>query len=320
MKQYIQNLLEISKVTWKSWMKAGPFRQSAVIAYYAVFSMPALLVIVITCAGFAFGQEAAQGQVSAQVGEILGSENAKQIEQMIITMSQQKGNILATIIGAVTLIFAATGVFAQLQISLNLIWEVEVRAKKQWLKTLRDRLFSFGLIVSMGFLLLISLVISAGLTALGGWIKVHLPDFTVILLRAVNFVISFAVTSTLFSLMFKFLPDVKMRWKDVWIGSFVTTMLFLLGKFALGIYFGKANPGSVYGAAGSIILVMLWVSYSCMIVLLGAEFTKQYALKFGHGIHPAANAVLLSEENDLNPEQEKTKSDDKKIAKENSNR
>ena len=294
-RSYFKNLLGISKSTFKAWMKADPFRQSSVIAYYAVFSLPALLVIVITCAGWAFGQEAVQGEVSGQISQIIGKESAKQVEEMIIKMNEQKNSVWAAIIGIVTLIVASTGVFTQLQVSLNLVWGVEVKAKKQWLKSIKDRLFSFGLILSIGFLLLISLVISSALSLLSDWIRYHLKDFTVILLWFVNFIISFGITSTLFALMYKILPDAKIRWKDVYIGSIVTTLLFLLGKFALGVYFGKAEPGSVYGAAGSIILVMLWVSYSCMILLLGAEFTKQYAIQFGNGIKPANDAVLLDE-------------------------
>lgn len=292
-KQNLKDLWSITKKTFVAWNKADPFRQSAVIAYYAIFSIPALLVIIITSAGFAFGREAVQGEISAQISGAIGSETAVQVEQMIAKAGEQKNSIWATIISIVTLILGATGVFAQLQVSLNQIWEVKVEAKKMWLKTLKDRLFSFGLILSIGFLLLISLLLTTALEAFSGLLKSHLPDFIVYVFQLVNFVVSFGVISVLFALMFKILPDAKIHWRDVWIGSMVTTLLFIIGKYGLGIYFGKAHPGSTYGAAGSIVLMMLWVSYSCMIVFLGAEFTKQNAIHKGREIEPNDNAVRI---------------------------
>lgn len=289
----IKGLWVVTKKTLAAWMKADPFRQSAVIAYYAIFSIPALLVIIITCAGFAFGREAVQGEISNQISAAIGSETATQVEDMIAKAGAQKNSVWATVISIVTLILGSTGVFAQLQVSLNQIWEVKVDVKKMWLKTLRDRLFSFGLILSICFLLLVSLLLTTAIEAFSGWIKVHLPDFMLYVFKLVNFVVSFSVITVLFALMFKILPDAKVRWRDVWIGAMTTALLFTLGKFGLGIYFGKAHPGSTYGAAGSIVLMMLWVSYSCMIVFFGAEFTKQLAVHKGRKIEPARNAVHI---------------------------
>jgi membrane protein len=292
-KNFFKRLVDITKKTFTAWNKADPFRQSAVIAYYAIFSIPALLVIIIACAGLAFGREAVTGQISSQINAAMGQETADQVEEIIAKASDKKDSILATIISIITLILGATAVFAQLQISLNQIWEVKVTAKKMWLKNLKDRLFSFGLILSIGFLLLISLLLTAALSAFGEWIKAHLPDVMLYVFYLVNFLFSFGVITVLFALMFKILPDAAIRWKDVWIGAMVTSLLFILGKFALGIYFGKAEPGSAYGAAGSIILLMLWVSYSCMIVFFGAEFTKQYAVQYGAKIQPKRGAELI---------------------------
>lgn len=291
---HLSDLWSITKKTFSAWNAADPFRQSAVIAYYAIFSIPALLVIIITLAGFAFGREAVQGEISNQIGMAIGESTAKQVEEMIAKAGEQKNSVWATIISIVTLILGSTGVFAQLQVSLNQIWEVKVVAKKKWLKSIKDRLFSFGLILSIGFLMLISLLLSAGLSAFSDWIKVHLPDVMLFVFRLLNFIVSFGVTSVLFGLMFRILPDARIRWKDVIIGSIVTSLLFVLGKFALGIYFGKANPGSTYGAAGSIVLLMLWVSYSCMILFFGAEFTKQFAVHFGRNIEPTKDAELIA--------------------------
>lgn len=292
-KTWLQDLWQITKKTALAWLDADPFRQSAVVAYYAIFSIPALLVIVITGAGFIFGKEAVQGQISAQISSAIGSDTAEQVEEMIAKAGAQKNSIWATIISIITLIIGSTGVFAQLQVSLNLIWEVKVVAKKKWLKTIKDKLFSFGLVLSICFLLLVSLALTTMLEAFSGWIKNHFPDFMLFVFQLINFVVSFGIISVLFALMFKILPDARIKWRDVWIGAIATSLLFILGKFALGIYFGKAEPGSTYGAAGSVVLLMLWVSYSCMIVFFGAEFTKQFATHYGRKIEPARDAELI---------------------------
>lgn len=293
-KAYFTDLWKITKQTAKEWMEADPFRQSAVVAYYAIFSIPALLVIVISLAGLAFGREAVTGQISDQISSAMGADTAEQIEDMIAKASEKKTSILATIISVVTLILGSTGVFSQLQTSLNQIWDVEVKTDKKFLKTLRDRLFSFGIVLSIGFLMLVSLTLTTVLEAFSGWIKAHLPDFMLVVFHLLNFIISFSVIGILFALMFKILPDARIKWRDVWIGAGTTTLLFLLGKFGLGIYFAKAEPGSTYGAAGSIVLIMLWVSYSCMILFFGAEFTKQYAVHHGREVQPKKGAQLIA--------------------------
>nr|WP_294861040.1 YihY/virulence factor BrkB family protein [uncultured Fluviicola sp.] len=294
-KPFFSGLWSITKITAKEWLKADPFRQSAVVAYYAVFSIPALLVIVIAIAGLVFGQDAVRGEISDQIKGALGNDTAETIENIIAKVSEQKTSVIATIIGVGTLILGSTGVFTELQTSLNQIWEVQVVAKKKWLRSLKTKLFSFGLVLSLGFLMLVSLLLTTCLEALGGMIENRLPDFMPFLLKTVNFALSFGVITVLFALIFKILPDAKIRLRDVWIGAMVTSLLFILGKFALGIYFAKANPGSAYGAAGSIVLVMLWVSYSCMILFFGAEFTKQYATFHGHEILPTAESRILNQ-------------------------
>ena len=296
-KSYFKNLWTITKDTFSAWMKADPFRQSAVVAYYAVFSIPALLVIVIAIAGLVFGHEAVQGEISEQVKSALGSSAAESVEDIIAQASRQRTSIIATIIGVVTLILGSTGVFAELQTSLNQIWGVQVVSKKRWLKSIKTKLFSFGLVLSIGFLMLVSLLITAGLEALSGKISDNLSAIMVILVRILNFIVPFGVITVLFALIFKILPDAKIKLKDVWVGAMVTTLLFILGKFALGIYFAKANPASAYGAAGSIVLIMLWVSYSCMILFFGAEFTKQHATFHGHEIQPKNGSQIVEKEN-----------------------
>jgi membrane protein len=316
-KKHIGNFWEVTKKTFTAWNKADPFRQGAIISYYAIFSIPALLVIIITAAGYFFGKEAVSGQISGQVTAAMGEDTAKQLEEIVAHASESKNTVLATIIGIITLLVGATGVFVQLQKSLDLIWEVEVKAKKAWLKSLKDRLFSFGLILSIGFLLLISLMLSAGLSAFSGWIKASMPDFMMFVFRLISFVVNFGVITALFALMFRILPDAKIRWKDVWLGAMITALLFIAGKFALGLYFGKANPGSAYGAAGSIILLMLWVNYSSMILFLGAEYTKQFAVHFGRDIEPAGDAVRVTASESEKEVKDKKKAVNKVIGKRN---
>ncbi len=295
---YFKNLWKITKNTAKAWVKADPFRQSAVVAYYAVFSIPALLVIVIAIAGLVFGEEAVRGEISQQIKHALGYDTAKAVEGIIAKASEEKSSIIATIIGVATLILGSTGVFTELRTSLNQIWEVQVVAKRKWLRSLKAKLFSFGLVLSLGFLMLASLLLTTGLEALSGMIKNRFPDIMLLVFRFINFVLSFGTITVLFALIFKVLPEAKIKLRDVWIGAMVTTALFILGKFVLGIYFAKANPGSTYGAAGSIVLIMLWVSYSCMILFFGAEFTKQYALFHGHTIRPTEEAKIIEPSSD----------------------
>ncbi len=278
MKFKVRDTWYLLKTAFKSWNEKDPFRESAIIAYYAIFSLPALLVIVIATASLFFGREVVTGTIHEQIAATMGSDTADQVKEMILNASKTKESVLASIIGLITLLVGATGVFAQLQKSLNIIWEVKADPKKQGLlQTLKTRLFSFGLIVSIGFLLLISLVVTSVLSILSDWMRAHLPDFMMYIFLVINFIVSFGVVVVLFALMFKVLPDAKIKWKHVWVGALFTGLLFELGKFALGLYFGKSEPGSVYGAAGSIVLILLWVSYSSMILFFGAEFTKAHA-------------------------------------------
>jgi membrane protein len=195
-------------------------------------------------------------------------------------------------------LFGATGVFYQTQQILNKMWEVKPQPKQKFLKLVKDRVFSFGLIIVVGFLLLVSLVLSAALTAVSDWITAHISDSLIVVFKVVDILVSLAIVTLLFAAMYKFLPDAKIKWKDVWVGAMVTALLFVIAKFALGLYFGNTDPGSAYGAAGSIILIMLWVTYAGMILLFGAEFTKVYANRYGQKVEPAEGAVSTEGEND----------------------
>ena len=292
MKKHFQKLLRVIVTASKRWFNKDPFHESAVIAYYAIFALPGLLVIIMTFGGYFFGSEAVNNQVAAQFSSTMGAETANQIQDIIIQASQLKNSVLATIIGLITILIGATGVFAEFQTSLNTIWEVKLDTNKSGIwQVIRVRLFSFGLIISIAFLLIVSLLISSLIAAFGSWLSSHFTDSFLLQLQILSYVISLFTMTILFALMFKILPDANIKWKHVWIGSFVTALLFEVGKFVLGFYFGNAHPGTGYGAAGSIILIMLWVTYSSMIVFFGAEFTHAYATMFSGKVAPSEIAT-----------------------------
>ncbi len=291
----IKDLGRLFRVTFEEWWEKDPFRQSAVIAYYAIFSIPGLLVLVITIAGYFYGKEVASESILAQVSKVMGVDTAKQIQEILISVNKSKSSIWASIFGVVILLIGATGVFVELQKTLNHIWKVKVAAKTGILAILKARLFSFGLIMAIAFLLLISLVISSLLEAMSNWINFETSSFMADILKIINFVLSLGIISALFAMMFKILPDAKIKWKHVWLGSLVTGILFTLGQAVLAFYFGKAEPTSTYGAAGSIILILLWVSYSSMILFFGAEFTATYAHKYSGEVAPTKIAKVESD-------------------------
>jgi len=267
--------------TFKSWNSRDPFTVSTTIAYYTIFSLPGLLVIIINLAGYFFGVDAVTNQITTQIGGMIGTNTASDIQDIIAKASETKGTTLASILGIATLLFGATGVFYQLQQILNKIWEVEPKTDQRILELVKDRVFSFGLILVIGFLLLVSLVLSAGLSALSSWVSIHFSESLTLFFKILDILLSLGVVTVLFASIYKFLPDAKINWRDVWIGALVTAILFVITKFALGIYFSKSNPGTAYGAAGTIILIMLWVSYSGLILLFGAEFTRVHSRKKG---------------------------------------
>lgn len=286
------------KETFKGWSEREPFNNSIIISYYTIFSLPGLLIIIINIAGYFFGTKEVTDEIMEQFQEMIGGDTAKDVENIIATASQSEGTVLSSIIAAATLLFGATGVFYHTQQILNKIWEVRAQPKQKIIKLLKDRVFSFGFILVVGFLLLVSLVLSASLQTLSGWLEEHVSSVLVIVFKILDILLSISVVTILFAGMYKFLPDAKVKWRDVWMGAFLTAVLFVIAKFALGFYFGNSNPASTYGAAGSIILIMLWVSYSGMILLFGAEFTQVYAKRHGRKIMPTDTAVSTAGEDD----------------------
>ena len=291
----IRHLPGLLKTTFKEWNNDDPWRLSAVVAYYALLSLPGLLVIIINSVGAIWGRELVTGQITGQIATAIGPEAAESIKNIIAETQEGDKSLISTIIGIATLIFGATGVFFHLQISLNKVWEIKTDPKAGFKKMLLDRAQSFAFILVIGFLLLVSFILTAGISILGDFITSSFPDYFLYGAYVLNFVLSVGVITLLFALMFRYLPDAIISWRTVWSGAIITALLFTLGKFLLGLYFGNADPGSTYGAAGSLVLVLLWVSYSCLILFFGAEFTWVYANRYGHGIQPSAHAIRYKE-------------------------
>jgi membrane protein len=285
-----KDLGQLFKISFNEWYDKDPFRQSAIIAYYSIFSIPGLLVLIIAVAGYFFGQDIVNQNLIAQISETIGSETALQIQEVL--SKSEKSTTWGTIVGITILLIGATGVFVELQKTLNLIWNVKMKPQNGIWRIIKARLFSFGLILAIAFLLTISLVISTALVAISNYIQFESSQFMMTIYKILNFIISLIVISALFGAIFKILPDAKVQWKHVWLGSLVTGLLFTIGKMALAYYFGKAEPASVYGAAGSIILILLWVSYSSMILFFGAEFTAAYAKMYSGTVAPTAIAKV----------------------------
>ncbi|MDV2991396.1 MAG: hypothetical protein N4J56_001050 [Chroococcidiopsis sp. SAG 2025] len=292
----IKTIISLLRETFTEWNEDKASRLAAALAYYTVFSLAPMLIIAIAIAGAVFGEEAARGEIVTQIQGLVGRDGAKFIETAIEGASKPKAGTIASLISIAVLLFGASGLFAQLQDSLNTIWEVQPKPGRGLIGILRDRFLSFTMVLGVGFLLLVSLVLSAGLSGLVNFLGSLLPGIGA-LLQIANFVLSFAVTTLLFGLIYKVLPDVKIAWSDVWSGAIVTSLLFSIGRFALGLYLGNSSFGSTYGAAGSVVIILVWVYYAAQILFFGAEFTQVYARRYGSRIVPTKNAVPLTETN-----------------------
>jgi membrane protein len=291
----IKSLFELVKDTFKDWSEDKASRLGAALAYYTIFSIGPLLVIAIAVASIVFGEEAARGQIVGTVGGLVGAEGGKLIEDSIKNANKGGGSIIATAIGIGTLLFGAAGVFGQLKDALNTIWEVKPKPNLGFMHTIKERFFSFSMVLGTGFLLLVSLVVSAAVSALGKLFTTLLPgaDF---IWQIVNFLVALGVITLMFALLFKFMPDVKIGWKDVWIGSLVSAVLFVVGQFALGFYLGSGAVGSAWGAAGALVIILVWIYYSAQIFFLGAEFTQVYTNKYGSRVRPESYAQFVTDE------------------------
>ena len=289
-------ILDLLKETFSEWSKDKASRLSAALAYYTVFSLAPLLIIVIAIAGAVFGEEAARGEIVGQIQGLVGKDGAEFIETAIENANQPATGRFASIISVVVLLFGASGVFAELQDALNTVWEVQAKPERGLINVIRNRFLSFTMVLGVGFLLLVSLVASAALAATVNFFGHLLPPGLDFVWQLVNFIFAFVVSTVLFGLIYKTLPDVKIGWSDVWIGAAITSALFSIGRYVLGQYLGNSSFGSTYGAAGSLVVVLAWVYYAAQILFFGAEFTQVYARKYGSQIVPDKNAVALTEE------------------------
>lgn len=287
MVERVKFLWEVLLKAAQDWASSNAMRNSASIAYYAIFSIPGLLIIIIWLAGYFFGEEAIRGEISHQISEAVGYEAAQSIEQMVAGSLIDKDNILMKTVGVFSLVFGATTLFFQLQKSLNDLWSIEPAPKKALMNFVLSRANSLGMILIIGFLMTITMIFSSVVSFLNGYITHSLGFETYNLMQIVNFSVGFILTTLVFAFMFKVLPDVQLGWRLVWPGALLTSFLFTAGKFILSYYFTWFQPTSAFGTAGTIVLVMMWINYSCMLVFFGAEFTRVFAAKSGHAIKPS---------------------------------
>lgn len=288
-------MFDLLKTTFTEWQEDKASRLAAALAYYTVFSMAPLIIIVLGIVGFIFGQDLVGNQLLTQIRSLVGEEGAAVFQTIVENASQPASSVIATLIGVGTLIFGATGLFAQLQDALNTVWGVAPKPGHSFRDMLKTRFLSLTMVFGIGFLLLVSLILSATLSALNNVLFGWAPS-SALLAQILNFIVSFGVITLLFAMMYKVLPDVEIQWSDVWIGAAVTSLLFSIGKFLLGFYLGSQSFGSTYGAAGSILIILLWVYYSAQILLFGAEFTQVYAKRFGSRLLPSKDAIALTPE------------------------
>lgn len=291
----IKDIIPLIKNTFSKWSEDKAARLAAALAYYTIFSIPPLLIITIAIAGLVFGQEAAESRIIAQFSSLIGADSAEALQAMIANARHPGESVAAAIFGVIILLFGASGVFGQLQDALNTIWGVAPKPGQGILSMIKNRFFSFSMVLGLSFLLLVSLIISTALATVGEFVTALLPGLT-ILAQLLNLLISLSAVTVVFALIFKVVPDVEIAWSDVWIGAAVTAVLFVVGQFAIGLYLGNSDVTSTYGAAGALVVILLWVFYTAQIMFIGAEFTQVYADRYGKRIVPDKNAVPITEE------------------------
>lgn len=294
-RENFKGVWNILKATFNGFSDHKVTKLSGSLAYYTVFSMAPLLVVVISLCAIFLGQEAAEGKIYAQLAGFMGKDTALQLQQIVKNAAIGEKGSVAFIIGIVTLLIGATTVFADIQDSINSIWGLKPKPKRGWLKMVQNRFLSFSVIISLGFILLVSLAITALLDGFNARLQARFSEVSVVVFYVLNQVLTLAVISLIFAVIFKVLPDAKIKWKDVLFGSVVTAILFMLGKFGISLYIGQSDIGSTFGAAGSLVILLLWTYYSSIILYVGAEFTKAYAVAYGSEIHPSDYAVTTKE-------------------------
>lgn len=291
----LKNIFNILKDTLVAFMDDKGLKLSASLAYYTIFSMAPLLLLIISLAGVFFGRDAIEGSVFRDLNNLIGVDAASQVQEVIKNIELSGNTKTSLVIGGISVVIGATTVFGEIQDSVNKIWRVKAKPKKGWIKLIKDRLLSGSMIIGFGFLLIVSLIANGALAVFDDILNNWIADYSVLLLKILSILVNFIVLSLLFGVIYKVLPDAKIKWRDVRAGAFFTATLFILGRYAIGLYIDTAEIGSPYGAAGSLIIILIWVYYSAVILYFSAEFTKVYAIFKGEVIEPAEYAVYVEE-------------------------
>jgi len=301
LKFFLKKIIFLFKETFNEFMEDNVLKLSAALSYYTIFSLPPLLIIIISLSGVFFGEDAVRGELFGQINGLVGNDAAQSIQEAIKNIKLSDSGIFATVLSFTILLIGATGVFAEIQNSINFIWGIKAKPKKGIIKFLKNRLMSFSMIGSVGFLLLVGLIVNSVIDILSDRLTIHFPGQLVYLFYVLNLLAVFLIIVFLFTTIFRTLPDGKVVLKDCIIGASFTAILFMLGKLAIGLYLGNSTIGSIYGGAGSVILILVWVYYSAIILYFGAEFTKVYANTHGNGIVPNAYSFrVIKEDMDSN--------------------
>lgn len=295
MKKHIISIYSVCKESLYDFSHQKALQMSAALAYYTVFAIAPVIIVVISLCDIFYGRAAIEGRIFQNIQGLVGADAALQIEQIIRNITVSRDVSWASVVGVVALILAATGVFAEIQDSINFIWRLKAKPKRGWVKLILNRVLSFSMIIVLGFILLVSLVINSVLDLLGQELLKQFPDTAVFLVHSLNLFITFLTVGFLFATIFKVLPDARIEWRDVIVGALVTALLFIIGKSVIGYYLTKTHISSTYGAAGAVVIILLWVYYSSIILYFGASFTRVYTLRRGRNIFPTEYAVWIRE-------------------------
>lgn len=293
MKVKVKQIWTLIKLAGNRYQKDNPVQLAGTTAFFAVFAMAPLIIIIVSLTGIWLGQEEIQTKLFEQINQFLGEQGAHYIQGIVENFQDTRTSITATIVGFVIFIFISTTFFSVLQASLNNIWRIRAKPRNNLLKTLYDRLISFGLILILGFIMLVSFMIDAALSLFKDYLHDSFPRLTIVIIHVGNFIVFFAIVMVIVALIYRFLPDAHIKWKVTWVGAFITALLFVAGKAIISFGLGSTNIGAMYGAAGSLVIILLWVFYSSLIFFFGAEITQQYAELYSHDIKPKDNAVRI---------------------------
>jgi membrane protein len=293
MKKYFKPLWDILRKSFLKYKKDDPIKLAGTTAYFTIFAIAPILIIIISLAGLVISEERIAEKIFTEINRLIGSEGTEFIKGLVENFQSRDKSLTGTLVGFAIFIFTSTTFFSVLQKSLNFIWRVRAKPRNNFLRALLDRLLSFGLILSIGFIMMVSLLIDASLSFLKDFLERYIDDYTLYIIRPINFVVSFAIITLIFAIIYKYLPDTKLKWRVTWVGALITAVLFTLGKYLIGWVLGSTNLNVMYGAAGSIVIFVLWVFYSSIIFFFGAEITQQFAVHFKYDIKPKDYAVQI---------------------------